>query len=87
MATLTQSRALAGSKAFTGLRPRRVAQVANGGKVFMRRNDAYMIEVRTSTVNADACQGMRMAFGIGCVARVATGHSAHMGAAAVPGLA
>lgn len=56
MATLTQSRALAGSKAFTGLRPRRVAQVANGGKVFMRRNDAYMIEVRTSTVNADACQ-------------------------------
>lgn len=77
MATLTQSRALAGSKAFTGLRPRRVAQVANGGKVFMRRNDAYMIEVRTSAVNADAHQGMRMAYGIGCVARVATGHSAH----------
>lgn len=47
MATLSQSRALSGVRAFTGIRPRQVAQVSNGCKVFMRRKDSYMVEVRT----------------------------------------
>lgn len=45
MAALSQSRALAGCRAFTTLRPRAAARISNGGKVFMRRNDSYMVEV------------------------------------------
>ncbi|KAG1671027.1 hypothetical protein FOA52_014271 [Chlamydomonas sp. UWO 241] len=45
MSALSQSRCLAGSRAFTGIRPRQVAQVSNGCKVFMRRKDSYMVEV------------------------------------------
>jgi hypothetical protein len=46
MAALTQARTIAGCKAFTGIRPRRVAAVSNGSKYFMRRKDSYMVEVR-----------------------------------------
>jgi hypothetical protein len=45
MAALSQARAVSGCRAFTGIRPRQVAQVSNGCKVFMRRKDSYMVEV------------------------------------------
>eukprot|EP00195_Chlamydomonas_chlamydogama_P007077 CAMPEP_0202894786 /NCGR_PEP_ID=MMETSP1392-20130828/4108_1 /ASSEMBLY_ACC=CAM_ASM_000868 /TAXON_ID=225041 /ORGANISM="Chlamydomonas chlamydogama, Strain SAG 11-48b" /LENGTH=192 /DNA_ID=CAMNT_0049579577 /DNA_START=57 /DNA_END=635 /DNA_ORIENTATION=- len=46
MAALSQSRALAGVRAFTTVRPRQIAQVSNGTKVTMRRKDTYMVEVQ-----------------------------------------
>ena len=50
MALLSQSRCLAGSKAFTGVRPRQAPAVANGSKYFMKRKDSYMVEVRTQRI-------------------------------------
>jgi hypothetical protein len=46
MASLGQCRALAGCRAFTGMRARQTKQISNGCKVFMRRKDSYMVEVR-----------------------------------------
>lgn len=45
MASISQARALAGVKAFTGVRPRVAAPVANGSKYFMKKKDSYMVEV------------------------------------------
>lgn len=46
MASLSQSRALAGCKAFTAVRPTKAKLVSNGAKYFMRRKDSYMVEVQ-----------------------------------------
>ncbi len=43
--SLAFGRALAGVKAFTGVRPRQQKLASNGSKVFMRRKDSYMVEV------------------------------------------
>jgi hypothetical protein len=46
-AAMSQSRALAGSKAMTVVqRVPTVKQVSNGSKYFMRRNGSFMVEVR-----------------------------------------
>jgi hypothetical protein len=50
MAALTSNRCLAGSKAFTGLRPRQASAVSNGVKVCMGRKDSYMVEVSVDHV-------------------------------------
>lgn len=48
MAALSQCRALAGAKAFTGVRPSRSPVVANGSKYFMKKKDSYMVEVEVA---------------------------------------
>jgi hypothetical protein len=45
-AALSQSRALAGSKAMTVVqRAPSIKQVSNGSKYFMKRNGSFMVEV------------------------------------------
>ncbi|GAX77839.1 hypothetical protein CEUSTIGMA_g5281.t1 [Chlamydomonas eustigma] len=53
MASLSQCRVLAGTKAFTGVRPRHVKQISNGSKVFMRRKDSYMVEINLEDEEAE----------------------------------
>jgi len=45
MASLSQCRALAGAKAFTGIRPRAVSAVSGAMAMTMKRKDSYMVEV------------------------------------------
>uniref|UniRef100_A0A7S3QKF1 Ribosomal protein S21 n=1 Tax=Dunaliella tertiolecta TaxID=3047 RepID=A0A7S3QKF1_DUNTE len=45
MALLSQSKTLAGSRAFSGLRARVSPVVSNGSRVTMKRKDSYMVEV------------------------------------------
>lgn len=52
MAALTQCRAIAGPKAFAGVRARQTVAVSNGSKYFMKRKDTYMVEVRSSGLGA-----------------------------------
>ena len=45
MALLSQSKVLAGGKAFCGLRARQTPVVSNGARATMKRKDSYMVEV------------------------------------------
>ncbi|KAF5829572.1 hypothetical protein DUNSADRAFT_15887 [Dunaliella salina] len=45
MALLSQSKTLAGSRAFSGLRNRVTPVVSNGSRITMKRKDSYMVEV------------------------------------------
>jgi hypothetical protein len=55
---LSQARTIAGSKAFTGIRPRRVAAVSNGVKYTMKRKDSYMVEVSRSSEQGSPCKDL-----------------------------
>jgi len=46
MALLSQSKTLAGSRAFSGLRARVTPVISNGSSKVTMRKDTYMVEVR-----------------------------------------